>query len=241
MYEKSRAIVLRVHKLDDEKRIAEVYTESRGFLSFRIALGNGKRSKMKNTYFLPLNVLELEYDYRERFPLQNISELSLQSSIQMSCFNPYKSAIVLFLSEFLVSILRKEPQNNELFSFLVDSLAWLERNEKEFMSFHLAFVTQMTRFLGIPPFIDSYFAGSYFDMQESAFVQLPPVHGLFLSPEYAALLAAFYRVAYDDMPLLVLSRQDRREFLHILVRYYQLHFPGFAELKSLSVLSDLFE
>lgn len=241
MYEKSRAIVLRIHKLDDEKRIAEVYTECRGFLSFRISQGGGKRSKMKSTYFLPLNLLELEYDYRERFPLQTINELSLLSSMQMSSFNPYKSAIILFLSEFLVNILRKEPKNEELFTFLVDSFEWLERSDTDFPSFHLALVTQITRFLGIPPFMDSYVPGYYFDMQESSFVEMPPVHGVFLAPEYATLLAAMYRVPYEDMHLLELSRQDRREYLKILIHYYQLHFPGFTDMKSLTVLSDLFE
>lgn len=241
MYEKSRAIVLRIHKLDDEKRIVEVYTESRGFLAFRINQKPGKSSRMKSTYFLPLNILELEYDYRERFEVQTIQDLSLISSMQMACFNPYKSAIVLFLAEFLGYVLRKEPQNSALFAFLTESLEWLERNESDYMNFHLLFMTQMTRFLGIPPSLESYTPGSYFDLQESVFRECPPVHALFLEPEYATMLALVFRASYDTMQLIVLSRKDRVEYLRILIGYYQMHFPGFPDLKSQAVLSDLFE
>lgn len=241
MYEKSRAIVLRIHKLDDEKRILEVYTEVRGFLSFKLNQKPGKKSRMKSTYFLPLNILELEYDYRERFSVQNLGELTLLSSMQMSCFNPYKSAIELFLSEFLVHVLRKEPQNEALFSFLDHSFSWLRCSETDFASFHLLFMTQMTRFLGIPPFMESYEAGCYFDLQESVFVRTPPPHAHFLEPEQATLLAVLYRADYEAMQLIELSRQDRKDYLRILVLYYQMHFPGFPEMKSFNVLSDLFE
>lgn len=241
MYEKSKAIVLRVHKLDDEKRIVEVYTQLRGFLSFRITQKPGKNSKMRTTYFLPLNILELEYDYRERFEVQTIHDLSLQSSMQMACFNPYKSAIVLFLAEFLVYVLRKEPQNDTLFSFLEESFAWLEKSESDFTNFHLLFLTHMTSFLGIPPSMETFVPGSYFDMQESTFVQQPPAHSLFIEPEYATMLALVSRASYATMQLIVLSRKDRVEYLRILTHYYQLHFPGFPDLKSQAVLSDLFE
>lgn len=241
MYEKSKAIVLRIHKLDDEKRIVEVYTEARGFLSFRIKQKAGKNSKMKNTYFLPLNILELEYDYRERSEVQTIQDLSLLSSMQMACFNPYKSAIVLFLAEFLVQVLRKEPQNQTLFSFLQESFDWLEKSESDFSNFHLLFLTHMTYFLGVPPAMDTFVPGSYFDMQESVFLPQPPVHSSFLEPEYATMLALVFRASYTSMQMIVLSRKDRVEYLRILTGYYQMHFPGFPDLKSQSVLSDLFE
>ena len=240
MYEKSRAIVLRIHKLDDEKRIAEVYTETRGILSFKFTQTKGKRTKIKSTYFLPLTILELEYDYRERFSVQTIGDLSLQFSMQMSCFNPYKSAMVLFLSEFLAYILRKEPQNGSLFQYLVSSFHWLDASHSDFMSFHLVFMVQLTRFLGIPPFWDSFQQGFYFDMQDSEFTDCPPVPGFFLSPEQTVLLAALYRTDFDSMKFLVLSREDRNEFLKNMICYYQIHFPGFPEMKSLSVLSELF-
>lgn len=240
MFEKSRAIVLRIHKLDDEKRIAEVYTETRGILSFKFTQAKGKRTKIKSTYFLPLTILELEYDYRERFSVQTIRDISLQFSMQMSCFNPYKSAMVLFLSEFLAYILRKEPQNGSLFQYLVSSFHWLDASRSDFMSFHLAFIAQITRFLGIPPFWDSFQHGFYFDMQDSVFTDCPPVHGFFLSPEQTALLAALYRTDFESMKFLVLSREDRNEFLKNMICYYRIHFPGFPEMKSLSVLSELF-
>lgn len=241
MYEKTRAIVLRIHKLDDERRILEVYTETRGFLSFRLNQNSGKKSRMRNPFFLPLNILELEFDYRERLSIQLFNEVSLLSSVQTTCFNPYKSAIVLFLAEFLTYILRKEPQNVLLFSFLFRSFVWLAEHDSDFMSFHLLFVTQMTCYLGIPPFMDSYSPGSYFDLQDSTFTHVPPVHGQFIQPEYATLLSAMYRADYNTMKLLILSRQDRKEYLYILVRYYQIHFPGFPEMKSLTVLSELFD
>lgn len=240
MFEKCRAFVLRVHKIDDEKRIVEMYTSTRGFISFKTKIQQGKRARLKAPFFLPMNMLEVHYDYRERFSVQNLGEISLLSSMQSSAFNPFKSSMVLFLSEILVYILRKEPQNGPLFAFLEHSFRWLDAAEQDYMNFHLLFLTQLTHFLGVPPALDSFHAGFFFDMNESVFVSLPPVHGNAMEPEMAALMATLCRASYDDLHLLSLTAADRGNFLHQMVRYYQMHIPGFPELKSLAVLEELF-
>lgn len=240
MYEKTKGIVLRVNKLDDERKILEVYTKERGCLSFVVNSNVSKNSKLKNVYFFPLTVLTLEYDYRQRYSMQTISGLVLNTSIQSGGFNPYKSAISLFLAEFLSFVLKHEPHNEPLFDFIENSLKWLQESYNGFNNFHLLFMAHISKFLGIPPSMETYRAGMYFDMMDSVFVTEQPTHPFFLVPEAADLFSILFRTTYDTMSMIVLSRQNKQDLMTILTRYYQLHYPGIPDLKSQSVLTDVF-
>ena len=45
---------------------------------------------------------------------------------------------------------------------------------------------------------------------------------------------------YENMRLFRFSGQERNRILGAINDFYRLHVPGFPELKSLSVLRDLF-
>jgi DNA repair protein RecO (recombination protein O) len=48
------------------------------------------------------------------------------------------------------------------------------------------------------------------------------------------------RMDYPTMHLFRLSHHERNRLLAVAVTYYRLHLPSFPELKSLSVLQQLF-
>ena len=83
------------------------------------------------------------------------------------------------------------------------------------MNFHLLFLTQLTHFLGVPPALDSFHAGFFFDMNESVLCSLPPAHGNAMEPEMAALMATLCHASYDDLHLLSLTAADRGNFYQI--------------------------
>ena len=64
MQEKTRGIVLRVLRYSDQAIIVDIYTELRGCLSFWVKSTASRKASVKNMFFTPLSMLELNYDFK---------------------------------------------------------------------------------------------------------------------------------------------------------------------------------
>ena len=126
-----------------------------------------------------------------------------------------------------------------LFAYICDSMQWLDIAEKNFANFHLTFLMRMSRFLGFYPNLDDYVDGCVFDLRAATFSLLIPTHRDFLQPDDARRIHTLMRMDFPTMHLYRLNRTDRNRIVDVLLRYYSLHIPQFPELKSLSVLQEL--
>ena len=110
-----------------------------------------------------------------------------------------------------------------------------------FANFHLVFLMRLSRFLGFYPNLDHYQTGDYFDLRESIFLSTPPVHRDFLYPQEAEKIQLMMRMDFPTMHLFRMSHQERNRLLEVSLIYYRLHLPDFPELKSVSVLQELYQ
>lgn len=117
---------------------------------------------------------------------------------------------------------------------------WLDSCSEGFSNFHLVFTMRLTRFLGFYPNLEDNVEGAYFDMRAGCFTLLTPLHRDFLKPQDASLIGLMMRMDFSNMHLFKLSRNERNSLLDVIMHYYRLHLPDFQELKSLSVLRELF-
>ena len=158
-------------------------------------------------------------------------------------YDPYKSAIALFLSEFLYRALREEAENRPLFAYLQHSIVWLDECGSGFCQFSSGLFDAVCRcFLGLYPNLEDYHGGDYFDLQNACFTPLrPQLHSDYIAPEEAARLTRLMRMNYETMHLFAMSRMERARCLTIMNEYYRLHLPDFPVLKSLEVLKELFD
>lgn len=244
MQEKTRAIVIRTIKYGDSSNIVDLFTENRGMVSFLIrqSAGNGnRRSGKKHLLFQPLTVLSIDYDFRAKASLQKLKDVALYFPFYSVLSNPLKSAVFLFLSDFLYHVLREEPANVPLFEYLVASLEWFDQCNQGYANFHLLFLMRLTRFLGFYPCVEEYHSGDYFDLQNACFTPLQPLHAAFLKPVEAARVPLMLRMSYDTMNRFLFSRQERNRFLTVLNDYYRLHIPNFPELSSIEILKEVFD
>lgn len=53
-------------------------------------------------------------------------------------------------------------------------------------------------------------------------------------------LVSLFRLDYKTMHLYTMSRIERNRCVEVILEYYKLHLPGFPEMKSFSVLQELF-
>lgn len=242
MLQTTRAIVLRTIKYKDSSLIADVYTDVRGRCQLALRIPKTGRGKVPVVLFQPLALLELEIDVRPHTSIYKVAEAKTLQPFADIPFNPYKQAIVMFLSEFLTRALREEEQNLPLFEYLYYSISFLDGSREGFSNFHIVFLLRLSRFLGIYPNFENYHTGDYFDLQNATFVGLRPLtHTHYLSPEEAAYIPQLSRINFETMHLFRFSRTERSRMLAVLNEFYRLHLPDFPELKSLQVLRELFD
>ena len=122
MREKTKGIVLSIRPYNDKTSFVHVYTEKFGPVTYAVPNAKGKKSKLSRSLFMPLTVLNLEVEHLPTRDIHKIAEASV-SEINLSIISdPVKSAIAIFLSEFLSKTIREPEPNIPLFAYLEDSL-----------------------------------------------------------------------------------------------------------------------
>lgn len=241
MQETIRGIVLRAVKYGDSSLIVDLFTESRGRHSFMASSVRTKRSVRNVSYWQPLSMVEFNADMRPNCgKLPRLADVRTYYNYIDIPFSPVKATLALFLSEFLCAALREEKENLPLYRYIESSLQWLDivDSSAAVANFHLTFLMHLCRFIGIYPNLEC--PDRYFDLLSGAYCDRQPSHAHFLQQQEAAALPTLFRMDYPVMHLFRFSRHERMRILQVLNTYYRLHVPNFPELKSLSVLQELY-
>ena len=230
---KTEAIVLHSLKYGEGRIIVDIFSREQGRLSLIVSAPRSERSKIKKQYLQPLTLLMLECDVRPQAQLQKVREATLLTPLPSLFSDAKKLSIGLFVSEFLYHALKGEQRNVPLFDYVRSSIEWLDAAIGPVANFHLVLLMRMARFLGFYPNMES--EGDYFDLSEGTFGQRRD------DRIAATTVRQLMRMDYSTMHLFRLSRQERLQILQTLLRYYELHLPAFPELRSLSVLKELYD
>ncbi len=240
MLSSTKAIVLNSLKFQDERIIVNLLTEDYGRISSIIKISSSAKAKLKRQYFQPLFLLEIILDYRQASNFQKIKEAKLLTPLSSIPFDPYKLSISLFISEFLNCATRREQADDVLFSYIKNSILYLDGLREGFSNFHLVFMMRLTKFLGFYPNIDNFIKGDWFDLRSSCFTHEVPLHDDYLPPEEAEKISLILRMDFPTMHLYRISQRERLRLIDLIISYYRLHVNGFLELKSLKVMKELF-
>jgi len=149
----TEAIVLNLQRHSDRSHILHTYTRSHGRMNF-LVYGLGSKKKSAAPY-APLSFIELTADIRPDRPIATLKEahlLATQSSLPemerlLPDFQLKKSAVSLFLAEFLYRILKHPMPDEALFNFLGSTLPILD-NTASFEDFHTNFLVGFAARLG---------------------------------------------------------------------------------------------
>lgn len=242
MLETTQGIVLHYNRYKDDSAIVDIFTLSRGSVSFLVRDRRQKRGGgMHATLLRPLNIVELVWDFRPSLSLQRMQELHISECYTSLPYDPMKETLALFLSEFLHNALRNEMQNSDLYHYILYSLLWLDAAREGIANFHIAFLVGLTHYLGFWPNIQGKgrLGLPFFDLRESVGTDTAPLHGFFLEGEEAANVPLMLRMNLRNMHSFRLNRQQRNRILDVLTMYYRLHVPEFRDPRSLAVLREV--
>lgn len=232
------AIVLTAVKYSEADLIVSCYTREAGLKSYLLRnLLKSKRGKLKPSYFQPLTQLVIEAIHRDKGTLERIREVTIGYPYQSLHTDVVKGSVTLFLAEVLKNSIKEEEPNLPLYQFLEHSLRKLD-SEKHIANFPVWFLLKLTEFLGCyPDFTEANLP--FFNMLEGTFQSLQ--HGLHLKPaEKTQSILLFQHHDWETMQQQRIPKPKRKEALHWLLEYYQLHIENFRTPKSLEVLETIF-
>ena len=238
MLSKNNSIVLSKLKYRDYDLIVKCYTEQRGVVSYMLrGVLKSKKGLSKTVYYQVLSQLQIEENYKPNQSLQYIKEVKFNYIYKSLHTNIYKSSIVLFLSEILSNVLKEEEKNEDLFHFITASLQYLD-NEDQFSNFHLLFLLKLTRYLGfLPENLQNNY--DFFNLESGVFEARN--HGVYsVSGENLTLLKQLLGTSFDALKAVKITANQRQDFLHMLLHYFELHLGSFKKPKSLQVLNEVF-
>lgn len=243
MLQRTKGIVLHTFKFKDNQLIAVVYTEMWGRVSYVVSIPKTHKSGVRYLLLQPLAEVVVEADMKPKASLFRVKAVSASQPFVTLPNDSVKSVIALFLQEFLYRAVREEGQPNEaLYAYLVHAVRWLDMAEKDYANFHLVFLMRISRFLGLRPNVEDYHSGCYFDMLNASFVDSKPTaHAFYIGPEESCHLVNLMRLNFANMHYFKMNRHERLRLLTLINDYYRLHLPDFPELKSIQVLSEVFD
>ncbi|GAA4890203.1 DNA repair protein RecO [Flaviramulus aquimarinus] len=234
----TKAIVLSKLKYRDNDLIVKCYTQQLGVVSFLLrGVLKNKKGSAKVAYFQLLSQLQIVFLYKNSRSLQTIKETKLNCIYTSLHTHVLKSSIVMFLSEVLANTLQEEEQNETLFSYLENTLLWLD-SQLEYSNFHLLFLLKLTKYLGFYPDTTNV-EYPFFDLSEGKF-ELKSNNKYNISGENLVLLKLLLGTTFDELPNIKINAKQRQSFLSMILLYFELHLGSFKTPKSLQVFNQVF-
>ncbi|MEX6690358.1 DNA repair protein RecO [Danxiaibacter flavus] len=244
MTHKTKGIVLRAVKYGETSIIATVYTELFGIQSYIVkgVRQSSKKSQGKSNYFQPSAILQMEVYHNELKNLQFIKEFEWAYLYEHLFFDVIKNAVATYMVELLQHSLKQPEANPELFYLMEDSLKQLDRGDVTLTAnLPLYFTLHLATELGFQWQGEFNKHTPVLDLEEGQYVGDIPGHPFYLSGELARISSEINSINfYNDLENIQLNRTVRRQLLQSFQQYIALHVSDFGELRSLSVLYELF-
>lgn len=225
---KTKGVVLKSIRYGERSIISQVLSREKGLIS----VISSKNKKQAN-YFQALELIDFICYYSKNKQIHRTKEVFLNSHTANKKNEIAVNAIRFFLAEFLHAIIREEETNYPLFDYIASELIKLHSTSLQLQDFHLQFIVNLTRFIGIYPNISEH--DNFFDLEEGTGCQTRPRQSNFIEKEKLCL---FKKAFSNDTNI---SKSERSKLLDLLVSYYDTQLAcNLAKLKSKSVLELVF-
>ena len=252
MLHSTKGIVFHTIKYSETSVIVKIYTELFGIRSYLIKGIRSAKSKTRPGLFQAMTLLDLVVYHKENQSLQSVKEVRLAIPFKTIPFDIRKSSVALFINELVYKAIREEEANPDLFDFLWQTCLRLDATEDSVSDFHLLFAFRLMHYLGIFPQNNYSSSLHVFNLREGIFQGSYPGHTDYLEGENSRLLHHLLEETTSNSEMAkwrnseiphpesrIPNPESRNRILEIILRYYQLHLPGFRGMQSHHILHDV--
>ena len=144
------------------------------------------------------------------------------------------------MAEILYRCLKEEVANKQLYDFIESSIEYFDLLETASADFHIIFIVKLSRYLGFYPSPRDNLNDLVFDIKEGIYKDHIPTHFDYIDINNSKLLDEILNTNYENLKGLNLNRIKRNDLLEAILRFYSFHIDGIINLKSFSILRELF-
>lgn len=233
-------VALKATKYSDTQTILTAYSRELGRVSFALPAGKGKGAARAKALCMSLGIVECMSEPRagrEILPLRQLSQSVALSSLHS---DPVKQMMAMFLAEVLAVTLQGGEPDAALFDFLVGAIRCLDNADAaRTANFHICFLFNLSRHLGIEPDASTFTEGSILDLADGRWRQTMPLHRRFLPPKESAVAMLLSRMTFVNMHRFRFNRTERNAIIDAMLEYYSIHYVSMRSLKSLDILRSM--
>lgn len=238
---KTEGIVIRSVRYSDHSLVATIYTREYGLKSFIVPGAFSSRGRGKQVYFQVLSCIEFVFYDKPGRDLQKLTEVQFAAIYLSIHVHPVKTAYAYLVSELINKFFPEFAPNKEAYEFIKNYTLVLDRSNDYLFHYTIAFLFLLSDHLGIrpldelPPKIISE-NHILFDINLGLFTQsiLPANPANRIAYQFSTLKNL------SDAPTIDFPKTIRQEVLALILNYYRIHLVHFTELKSLSMLEEIF-
>lgn len=230
-------VALRTTKYSDTQTILTAYSRELGRVSLAMPAGKGKSSARMKALAMPLSVIECVSEPRPGREILSMRQVQQGVALKSLHSDPVKQMIAMFLSEVLAVTLQGGDPDEAMFDFLVACIEVLDKADAAgTANFHICFLFNLARHLGIEPDASTYTEGSVFDMADGRWRRSMPLHRNFLATADSEIAYRLSRMTFSNMHRFRFNRRERNAIVDGILGYYSLHYVLMRHLRSLDIL-----
>ena len=236
---KARGIVLGTLKYGEKGVIVHLLTDVCGRQSYMIQGVRPTAKGSKMALLQPMFTLEFEGLTSSKMSMHRMKDMVPGMVLHSTPFDVRKSTMALFMAEVLYRLVKESEESSSLFEFVWASIAALDALEEGIANFHLWFLANLSRPLGLSP-DNEYSDGAWLDIRDGHFTPNALIPSFALSPENARILHDMLECDVRYLGEIGLNRTERVEFLEAMLRYYSYHLESIRQVESIRVLREVF-
>ena len=130
--------------------------------------------------------------------------------------------------------------NEQILYFLSHSIQFLDLVKKGISNFHLVFLIQYSKYLGIFPQFQLDQLNEEITRKRFAEQLMEDTPLMNLSENARKILSELTRKSFQNLESINIISQIRIELLDKLVEFYKFHFENIVQINSLKVLKEVF-
>lgn len=238
MFINTKGIVLHKTKYGDHSMIVKIYTEKVGTLSFIVKGAYSKKSKINQSLFGLLSILELNFDNHRPTQLHYIKDASIAYHYTTIPFDAARSSILFFYNELLYKLLFNAGEDPSLFHFIEQSLRELDEPECRTADVHIQFMIRLAQILGFLPENNYSERTPFFSIEESCFTDFY-IDNASLTQAESQYFAQAIQAVQEGKELPLAEKTTRINLLRGLINYFEKHDESFSNMQSMNVLCDV--
>lgn len=244
MVHKTKAVILRTVKYGETSIICTAFTSIFGLQSYLVKgiRKTTKRSSGSINYFQPGSILQMEVYHNPLKQLQYIKEYQWSHLYNSVFFDVVKNSMIQFMVELILKTVKEPEANSELFDLIESSfIAIDQQDQKDAVNIPLYFILHLAKILGFQ--INGKYDADHtiLDFEEGSFSSEIPAHDRYLANEDAAISYKLLNHKNIHEPVEIsLNRIRRRDLLKSYQLFLAIHIEDFSELKSFSLLQQIF-